>query len=120
MVTLHCLCAGSAPCETRQSARFRLDGKEFYDEEGKRVAVMGAGSHAWELDAGACGVLELESNVSICFCEGTRLGPFERVRICSGTIRAGDAILAQFNGDKHAWCNPPAHHACDPVIFESA
>lgn len=120
MVTLHCLCAGSGRPETRESARFRLQGKEFFDDEGKRIAALSASSHAWELGADACGVLELELNVSFYFPDGARFGPFERVRICSSAIRAGDEIFAQFNGDRHTWCRAPVQQACDPVVFESA
>jgi hypothetical protein len=124
MLTLRCTCAHSGDLETKQSPRFRLEGKDFFDAEGKLVAALGASSIGWELHGGPSGVLDIEvlelgSNVSIYLADGSRLGPFGHVKLCGGAVRTDTETFAQFNGDKNAWCCAPLNRACDPMIFET-
>jgi hypothetical protein len=124
MLTLRYMCAHSGDSETKQSTHFRLEGKHFFDAEGKGVAVLGASSIGWELQGGPSGlvdieVLELEPNVWICLADGSRLGPFGRVKLCGGAVRTDSETFAQFNGDKNAWCCAPLNRACDPLVFEA-
>lgn len=59
MLTLRCICEDMPEAETRQSQRFRLLGKEFFDDEGKQIASLAASSLAWELHGPSCGAREI-------------------------------------------------------------
>lgn len=99
-------------------SRLTLVGKSLLAENGVYIAFLNNG--LWRTPRRNFAALGIASNVGLWFDDqadcSERLGPFEYIRLVSGSVWADDRLLAGYDARQDEWHRPGDEHPW-PVIL---